>query len=111
METLICDAPAMTYSFCIPRDMNHPMSENFITICLRNVYTQVKKSQGPFLRSMAHRAAPNSVSIGHASANAVKATAGGWSTGSSASVTWVMSTICQVFGMTRLGLEPKTCRL
>ena len=34
---------------------------------------------------MAHRAAPISVSIalGHASANAVKATAGGWSTDSS----------------------------
>ena len=32
---------------------------------------------------MEHRAAPISVSIalGHASANAVKATAGGWSTG------------------------------
>ena len=38
---------------------------------------------------MAHRAAPISVSIaqGHASANAVKATAGGWSTGSSACLT------------------------
>ena len=39
---------------------------------------------------MAHRAAPISVSIalGHASANAVKATAVGWSTGSSASLTF-----------------------
>ena len=39
---------------------------------------------------MAHRAAPISVSIalGHATANAVKATAGGWSTGSSASLTF-----------------------
>ena len=39
---------------------------------------------------MAHRAAPFSVSIalGHASANAVKATAGGWSTGSPASLTF-----------------------
>ena len=38
---------------------------------------------------MAHRATPISVSIalGHASANAVKATAGGWSTGSSACLT------------------------
>ena len=38
---------------------------------------------------MAHRAAPISVSIalGNASANAVKATAGGWSTGSSARLT------------------------
>ena len=50
----------------------------------------VNKSQGPFLHHMAHRAAPISVSIalGHASANAVKATAGRWSTGSSASVTF-----------------------
>ena len=39
---------------------------------------------------MAHRAAPISVSIalGHASANAVKATAGGWSTDGSASLTF-----------------------
>ena len=39
---------------------------------------------------MAHRAAPISVSIalGHASANAVKATVGGWSTGSPASLTF-----------------------
>ena len=39
---------------------------------------------------MAHSAAPISVSIalGHASTNAVKATAGGWSTGSSASLTF-----------------------
>ena len=39
---------------------------------------------------MAHRAAPIFVSIalGHASANAVKATAGGWSTSSSASLTF-----------------------
>ena len=42
----------------------------------------------PFARPMAHRAAPISVSLalGHASANAVKATAGGWSTGGSASL-------------------------
>ena len=48
------------------------------------------KSQSPFPRPMAHRAAPISVSIalGHASTNAVKATAGGWSTGSSASLTF-----------------------
>ena len=39
---------------------------------------------------MGHRAAPIYVSIalGHASANAVKATVGGWSTGSSASLTF-----------------------
>ena len=51
---------------------------------------KVKKSQSPFPRPVAHRAAPISVSIalGHASANAVKATARGWSTGSSASLTF-----------------------
>ena len=50
-------------------------------------FLQYKKS---FPAPMAHRAAPISVSIalGHASANAVKATAGGWSTGSSASLTF-----------------------
>jgi len=39
---------------------------------------------------MAHRAAPISISmaLGHASANAVKATAGSWSTGSSAGLTF-----------------------
>ena len=39
---------------------------------------------------MAHRAAPVSVSIalGHTSVNAVKATAGDWSTGSSTSLTF-----------------------
>ena len=46
--------------------------------------------QSPFPCPMAHRASPISVSItlGHASANAVKATAWGWSTGSSASLTF-----------------------
>ena len=29
METLICDASGMTHGFCIPRDMNHPISDNF----------------------------------------------------------------------------------
>ena len=49
----------------------------------------VFKSQSPFPCPMANRAAPISVSmaLGHASANAVKATAGGWSTASSASLT------------------------
>ena len=49
-----------------------------------------RSSQSPFPRLMAHRAAPISVSIalGHASANAVKATAGGWPTGRSASLTF-----------------------
>jgi len=48
------------------------------------------KRQSPFPSPMAHRAAPISVSIilGNASANAVKATAGGWSTGSSGSLTF-----------------------
>ena len=41
---------------------------------------------------MVHRAAPNSafIALGHASANAMKATAGGWSTGSSASLTFLL---------------------
>ena len=52
--------------------------------------SQKAKSQSPFPRLIAHRAAPISISIalGHASANAVKATVGGWSTGSSASLTF-----------------------
>ena len=46
--------------------------------------------QSPFPRPMAYRAAPISVSmaLGHTSANAVKAKAGGWSTGSSANLTF-----------------------
>ena len=49
----------------------------------------LKKKSKSFPRPMAHRAAPISVSIAlsHASANAVRATAGGWSTGSSACLT------------------------
>ena len=53
--------------------------------------TQVCKVKSKsFPRPMAHRVAPISVSIalGHASAKAVKATVGGWSTGSSASLTF-----------------------
>ena len=52
--------------------------------------SQKAKSQSPFPRLIAHRAAPISISIalGHASVNAVKATVGGWSTGSSASLTF-----------------------
>ena len=62
-------------------------------LCLHEVFRQVcfkVKSQSPFLLPMMHRAASISVSmaLGHASANAVKATAGGWSTGSSASLTF-----------------------
>ena len=74
---------------------------------------------------MAHRAAPISVSIalGHASANAVKATAGGWSTGSSTSLTFPLHSQMsstrregseyhfKVFAMTRQGLEPTNYRL
>ena len=74
---------------------------------------------------MAHRVAPISVyvAVGHASANAVKATAGFRSTGSSGYLTFLlnsirrapdekaMSTIFKVFGMTRPGLEPTTYRL
>ena len=49
-----------------------------------------QSSQSLFPRPMAHWAAPISVSIalGHASTNAVKATAGGCSTGTSASLTF-----------------------
>ena len=49
-----------------------------------------QKSQSPFPRPMAHRAAPISVSIalGLEFANAMKATAGGLSTSSSASLTF-----------------------
>ena len=45
-----------------------------------------QKNSKSFPAPMAHRAAPISVSIAlcHASANAVRAKAGGWSTGSSA---------------------------
>ena len=61
------------------------MIKNFL------VKTASKKSKS-FPAPMAHRAAPISVSIaiGHASSNAVGATAGGggWSTGSSASLTF-----------------------
>ena len=75
---------------------------------------------------MAHRAVPISLSValGHTSANAVKATAGGWSTGSSACFNFshsillcrapdekAVSTVLRVVGMTRPGLEPTTYRL
>ena len=55
-----------------------------------NQHVTSKKSKSKsFPRPMAHRAAPISVSIalGHASVDAVGATAGGWSTGSSACLT------------------------
>ena len=82
---------------------------------------QVKKSLSFFPRPMAYGAAPMSVSIalGHASANAVKVITWGWSTGSSASLTFPlhshMSSARQegseyhlkVLGMTRPGLEPR----
>ena len=47
-----------------------------------------------------------SIALCHACANAVKATAGGWSTGSSVSLTFPLH-----FHMTRPGLEPTTYRL
>ena len=80
-----------------------------------------RSNQSPFPYPMVHRAAPISVSIvqRHVSANAVKATARGWSTGSSASLTFplhsrsrapdekAMSTSCKVFGMTQPGTNPR----
>ena len=59
-------------------------------LCLHEVFRQVcfkVNSHSPFPCPLAHRAPPISVSIalGHASAIVVKATAGSWSTGSSAS--------------------------
>ena len=70
--------------------VSRKVSVRISTFMKVRVAFQVKKSQSPFPRPMAHRAAPISVSIalGHASANAVKATTGGWSTGSSASLTF-----------------------
>ena len=81
-----------------------------------------QNSQNLFPRPMAHRAAPISVSIalGHASANAVKATAGGWSTSLNFPLHSHMSSarregseynFLKVFGMTRPGLEPTIYRL
>ena len=74
---------------------------------------------------MAHRAAPFSVyiALGHASAHAVKATAGDWSTGSSANLTFPLNSHIssakqegseypfKFFGMTRPELELTTYRL
>ena len=53
-------------------------------------FNKLFQSQSPFPHPVAHRAAPISISmaLGHASANAVTAKAGGWSTGSSASLTF-----------------------
>ena len=57
---------------------------------LHSIQNILFKKVSLFPRHMAHRAAPMSVSIalGHESVNAVKATAGGWSAGSSASLTF-----------------------
>ena len=65
-----------------------PFISMFIIYLSVLINNQVKKSKS-FPHPMAHRAAPISVSIalGHASVNAVRATAGGWSTGSSACLT------------------------
>ena len=56
----------------------------------KRVHIQSSQSQSPFPRPMVHRAAPISVSIaiGHASASVMKAVEGGWSTCSSASLTF-----------------------
>ena len=61
------------------------LSANKVPLCNQGSKSKSKS----FPRPMAHRAAPISVSIvlGHASADAVRATAGGWSTGSSACLT------------------------
>ena len=63
----------------------HPLCDPLFEFCQGK-----SKSQSPFPRPFAHRAAPISVStaLGHASVNAVKATAGGWPTVSSASLTF-----------------------
>ena len=60
---------------------------------------------------MAHRVALLSVplALGHMSANAVKATAGGWSTDGPVCLTSPLHST--VFGMTRPGLEFKTFQL
>ena len=58
-----------------------------------------------FPAPMAHRAAPISVSValGHTSVNAVKATAGGWSTGSSACLTFPLHSF--ILSARRKGIE------
>ena len=68
-------------------DAHQRFTETMVLETLVKLGTQ---SQSPFLRPMAYKAAPISVStaLGHTSANAVKATVGGWSTGSSASLTF-----------------------
>ena len=40
MEAYICDASAMAYCFCIPRDMNHPISDYFNNKMLYVMFTQ-----------------------------------------------------------------------
>ena len=67
------------------------------------VVLKIKSSQSPFPHSMAHRAAHISVSmaLGHSSANAEKATAGGWSTGCSASLPYFPTPFSYVERQTR----------
>ena len=68
---------------------DYPLCDYFAYIIhAQSLYNCNQKSPSP--RPMANRAAPISASLalGHAFANAVKATAGGWSTGSSASLTF-----------------------
>ena len=90
-------------------------------LAIHLVKSKVKVLPAP----MAHREVPISVSVAlcHASANAVKATAVGWSTGSSACITFPLHSFTssarregseyhlKVFGMTWPGLEPTTYRL
>ena len=75
----------------------------YLYVCLdgENLnYLQCRKKSKSFLAPKAHRAAPFSVSValGHTSANAVKATARGWSTGSS---------VCLIFPLQSLMSSPR----
>ena len=78
-QTLPCPLGPINYQFSQIQSLKFHL---FIFI--------MHSSQSPFPRHIVHRAVPISVSIalGHASANAVKDIAGGWSTGSSASLTF-----------------------
>ena len=66
--------------------LRFPQSESIATHERQSQRSQVLPAP------MAHRAAPTSVSValGHTSANAMKAIMGGWSTGSSACLTFTL---------------------
>ena len=74
-------------AFCLQETKNWQHQQ--IVKKTNGLFKRLKKSKS-FPAPIAHRAAPISVSIalGHASANAVKATARGWSTDSSAGLTF-----------------------